>query len=76
MYINLINVGGNHSGENTIGYDEVPSLKEIEVAIKTDSRPRSIKLQPEGKSLKYKYSDGRYVVKIPEIALHSILEVN
>jgi hypothetical protein len=76
MHINLINVGGNHSGQNTIGYDEVPSLKEIEVAIKTDSRPRYIKLQPEGKKLKYKYSDGRYIVKIPEIALHSILEVN
>jgi hypothetical protein len=76
MYINLINVGGNHSGQNTIGYDEVPALKEIEVDIKTDSRPRNIKLLPEGKSLKYKYSEGRCIVKIPEIALHSILEVN
>lgn len=75
LYINLINVGGNHAGQNTIGYDEVPSLKEIEVAIKTDSRPRIIKLQPEGKNLNYKYSDGRYIIKIPEIALHSILEV-
>ncbi len=75
IYINLINVAGNHAGQNTIGYDEVPPLTEIEVAIKLESRPWFIKLQPGGKNLKYNYSDGRYIVKIPEIALHSILEV-
>ena len=75
VYINLINVAGNHTGHNTIGYDEVPSLKEIEVAIKSDSRPYFIRLQPEGKNLKYQYKDGRYIVKIPEIAIHSILEL-
>ena len=75
LYINLINTSGDHTGQNTIGYDEVPGLKGITVAIRTARRPQAIVLQPGGTKLRSRYTDGRSVVEVPDLPLHSILEV-
>lgn len=75
LYINLINSAGEHTGGNTIGYDEVPSLRDLKVTIKSGKRPSAIILQPEGKKLSFAWENGRSVVTLPELSLHSILEV-
>jgi hypothetical protein len=76
VYVNLINVAGNHQSQNTIGYDEVPPLKDIQISLRSENRPESIILQPEGKRLKFKYLKDRSIVQLPELKLHSILEIN
>jgi hypothetical protein len=76
LYINLINAAGNHQSQNTIGYDEGPPLKDIQISLRSENRPESIILQPEGKKLRFKYSKGRSIVQLPELRLHSILEIN
>jgi hypothetical protein len=75
LYVNLINTAGDHTGKNTIGYDGVPALTDIDVAIRTGKKPQKIILQPEGRSLDFSFSDGKYHVKIPVLRLHEILEV-
>jgi len=75
MYVNLINVAGEHTNQTSLGYDEVPVLKNINVSIKTESKPAEIVLQPEGEKLKFKYENGRTKLNLAEIKLHSILEV-
>jgi hypothetical protein len=75
LYVNLINVAGEHTSQNVIGYDEVPPLRDIRVAIKTGEKPSYVILQPEGKNLTFEYSDGKAIVTVPKIRLHSILEV-
>jgi hypothetical protein len=73
--VNLINVAGEHTNQNAIGYDEVPPLKDIYVSIKTDKKPSRVILQPEGKELKLSYDNGRFQVLVPELKIHSIIEL-
>ncbi|NEW85492.1 MAG: hypothetical protein GZ094_24450, partial [Mariniphaga sp.] len=58
-----------------IGYDEIPSLKDLTVSIRTAKKPAKIVLQPEGKELKIDYQNGVSKVGVSELAIHSILEV-
>ena len=75
LYVNLINASGDHNGKTTIGYDEVPSLRNIEVVISTGSRPERIILRPEGLELKLDYKNGLSSVVVPDLAIYSILEI-
>ncbi len=76
LLVNLINIAGEHTNQSAIGYDEVPSLHDIKIAVNTGSKPSRIILQPEGKLLHFRYSEGRSIIVIPELRLHSILEIN
>jgi hypothetical protein len=75
-YVNLINVSGEHTNQSAIGYDQVPALENLEVRIRTGSKPADILLQPEGKKLKFSYSDGVATVRVSRLELHSILEIS
>jgi hypothetical protein len=75
LYINLINIAGEHTSQNVIGYDEIPELQNITVTINTGRNPSAVILQPEGENLVYRYSEGKVSVMIPEIRIHSIIEV-
>jgi len=74
-FVNLINIAGEHTNQAAIAYDQVPPLTNIKVAIQTDSKPSKIILQPEGKQLEFKYSNGKTNVTVPVIEVHSILEI-
>jgi hypothetical protein len=75
MYVNLINIAGEHTNQSAIGYDEIPSVKDISVSIKTGQKPNQIILQPGGKELNVDFQNGVSKVIIPEVMIHSILEV-
>jgi hypothetical protein len=74
--INLINVSGDHNTKSVIGYDEVPYLKDLKVEIKTGNQPKKIILQPEGRELAVEFKNGVSKVIVPELHVHSVLEVN
>jgi len=75
IYVNLINVAGEHTAQSVIGYDEIPPLQDLRVTINLSSKPAAIILQPEGKKLRFSYKEGRAAVAIPGLTIHSILEV-
>ncbi len=75
MYVNLINVAGEHTNPNAIGYDEIPVLNNLAVSIHTEKKPAKIVLQPDHQELRFDYRDGVSTVIIPELDIHSILEV-
>lgn len=75
IYINLINVAGEHTNQSAIGYDEIPSLKDLSVNIKTPKKPSKIVIQPEGRELKIDFQNGTSKVTVPNLAIHSILEI-
>ena len=75
MYVNLVNIAGEHTNQKAIGYDEIPSLKDLIVSINTSQRPAKIILQPEGRELKIDFRNGVTSVLVPELKIHSILEV-
>jgi hypothetical protein len=74
-YVNLVNITGEHTNPNAIGYDEIPSLKNLKVNIRTEIKPSKILLQPGNKILDFEYQNGNSEVLIPEISIHSILEI-
>jgi len=75
LYVNLINVAGEHTNQSAIGYDQLPALGNLTVKLKTPKEPQQIILQPEGIEMKFSYSDGTTTVLIPRLEIHSILEV-
>jgi hypothetical protein len=75
LYVNLINISGEHTNQNSIGYDQVPSLKDLVVTVKAPLKPVNVLLQPEGKKLDYGFSNGEIIIAVPELALHSIIEI-
>ena len=75
MFINLVNIAGEHTNQKAIGYDEIPSLKELTVFIRTTQKPAKIILQPDGRELEIDYKYGISKVLVPELRIHSILEV-
>lgn len=74
--VHLINVGGDHANKSVMRYDEVLPLKSIAVRLRYPSKPASVKLQPEGKKLPFKYKDGFLEVNIASVPVHSIVEIN
>jgi hypothetical protein len=75
MYVNLINVSGEHTNQNALAYDEVPPIHDIHVSIRSDAKPSQILLQPGNTVLEFVYKNGRSSLTIPELPLHSIIEV-
>jgi hypothetical protein len=75
MYVNLVNIAGEHTNQKAIGYDEIPSLKDLTIGINTVQKPAKIIIQPEGRELKIDFRNGVSSVLVPELKIHSILEV-
>ena len=71
--VNLINAGGPFNSNRVMTYDELPALPEIEVSIKTMKRPVRITQQPENKTLPFTWSEGRAVVRVGALHIHSVL---
>lgn len=75
MYVNLINIAGEHTNPAAIGYDEIPALKDLKVSIKTIKKPAKIVLQPEGQELKFDFQNGVSKVVVSNLPIYSILEI-
>jgi hypothetical protein len=75
MYVNLVNVAGEHTNEKAIGYDEIPSIKDLRVSINTIKKPSKIFLQPGGQQLDIEFQDGLSKIIVPELSIYSIIEV-
>jgi hypothetical protein len=75
MYVNLVNIAGEHTNQKAIGYDEIPELKDLTIEINSVKKPSKIILQPEERDLKVDYQNGVSTVVVPELKIHSILEV-
>lgn len=74
-YLNLMNVAGEHTNQTAIGYDQVPALTDLAVSIKTPAKPSRIIMQPGSRNLEFNYSNGKSMVLIPKLEIHSILEI-
>jgi hypothetical protein len=74
-YINLINIAGEHTNQSAIGYDQVPVLHDLTVSFSSDKKPSKIVLHPGGKELSFNFENGVSQIKVPELDIHSILEI-
>lgn len=75
-YIHLINTSGPHDNPNVMAYEEVNPLSDVLVAFRSAKAPKTVKLQPENKSVNYTYENGNVIVFVPPVKIYSILEIN
>jgi hypothetical protein len=74
-YLNLINVAGEHTNQSTIGYDQVPRLRDVKVNIKLTARPSAILQQPGNRPLSYTFKNNTVSLVVPDVDIHEILEI-
>lgn len=75
MYVNLVNIAGEHTNPAAIAYDEIPPLRDIKVSLHLPRKPSSITLQPGAIPVKYSYEEGLAVFTLPEIRIHTVVEI-
>ncbi|KPK55311.1 MAG: hypothetical protein AMS22_04790 [Thiotrichales bacterium SG8_50] len=75
LSIHLVNTSGLHANAPDGGITEVKPVGPLTVSIDLDQAPKSIMVQPEGKSLDVTWAGGRATVTLPRLELYSILVV-
>lgn len=74
-FVHLINTLGDHADSGYSGFDEIPPLRNLEVSVKLPRKPSAVILQPEGKKVDVVYKDGKAVFTVPELAIHTAVEL-
>jgi hypothetical protein len=75
LYVHLINTSGPHDNPTVMVYEEVPALTDINVSVKLSKIPKNVRLQPGNTRLPFTYKDGSMVVRVPELKIHSMIEI-
>jgi hypothetical protein len=75
LSIHLVNTSGPHANAPDGGIAEVKPVGPLTVSIDLDRAPKSIMMQPEGKSLDFTWANGRATVTLRRLELYSILAV-
>jgi hypothetical protein len=73
--LHLINVGGDHANKSVMRYDELAPTNPLDVKLRLNSGPGSVRLQPQGTALPFSYDNGYVHVKVPPVPIHSIIEI-
>jgi hypothetical protein len=75
-YIHLLNVGGQHKDRSVCAYDELPALGPLTVEMSgIEKKPAAVYLQPEGKKMDYTWRNGKLIVVVPRLDVHTMVEV-
>jgi hypothetical protein len=75
LYVHLINTSGPHDNPTVMVYDEVSPIHNVNVSIRLASTPKNVRLQPGNTKLQFTYKNGAVSVRVPELKIHSIVEI-
>ncbi len=75
LSIHLVNTSGAHANAPDGGIAEVKPIGPLAVSIALDQAPKSVTIQPSGKSLDTTWANGRAALTVPHLELYSILVV-
>ncbi|MDO8335618.1 MAG: hypothetical protein Q7T74_02430, partial [Candidatus Saccharibacteria bacterium] len=75
LAINLVNTSGPHSNPRTTTFDEIPIVGPLTVSIRSPQKPKEVKLEPNGGSIPYKFSNGKIEVVLQKLDIHNIVVV-
>jgi hypothetical protein len=75
LYVHLINTSGPHDNPTVMVYDEVTPLNNLNVSVRLAKAPRSVRLQPGNAKLPFTYKNGAISVRVPELKIHRIIEI-
>ena len=75
LLIQLVNTSGDHANRHVKGIDVIPSVHNLKLSVLTAKKPKAVVLQPQGKALKFVYKEGQTRFTVPELEIHSVVEV-
>ena len=75
MLIQLVNTSGDHANRSVKGIDEIPELRDLNVVVRSEERPKKVLLQPDGRPLRFDYVDGKVTFVVPDLKIHDIVEI-
>ena len=75
LAVNLVNTTGEHANGSVYVYDDIPPVGPLSVIIRRDTRPEKVTLEPDGKPLNFNYFDGKVVVSLLKLDIHSVIVV-
>ena len=73
--LHLINLHGDHKNDKVYVFDEIPPTGSFTVRIRETKPIHAITLQPEGTPLAFDREDGAVVVRLANVAVHNILQI-
>ena len=75
LLVNLVNTAGPHADANHYVFDDIPPVGPLEITLRTSAKPKRIKLEPEGRPLKFTFRSGEVRLTVPSVAIHAIVAV-
>ena len=75
LAINLVNTSGPHANDKVYVFNEISPVGPLDVFIRIAKKPRWVSLEPEGKAVDYRYSDGKISLTLPRLDIHDIIVV-
>lgn len=75
LSVHLVNTSGPHADAPDGGITAIEPVGPLTVSVRLKKAPKSIMMQPEGKSLDVSWNEGRATVTIPRLDVYSILVV-
>jgi hypothetical protein len=73
LAVHLVNTSGDH--KNTEIIEQIDPAGPLQITIRCDRKPKQITLQPEGKSYRFTYENGKAQVKIDAVEIYDILVI-
>ncbi len=74
LMVHLVNTGGPHHPA-CFTFDEVPAVGPLEVRIRLNEPPHTVKLQPDDRVAEWTYDHGFLTVQVLPVHIHAIIEI-
>jgi hypothetical protein len=75
IYVHLINAGGGHDNPDVLMYDDLQSIKNVQLQVRLVQAPQKIALQPGNIKIPFTYKNGIAEVQVPELKVYNIVEI-
>ena len=76
LCVNLVNTSGPHEDDQVFVIDTIDPVGPLDVTIRSEDRPSSVKLEPGDRKVDYSYSNGQISLTIPKLDIHDVIVVD
>ncbi|MGC9360523.1 MAG: hypothetical protein ACP5G7_09155, partial [Anaerolineae bacterium] len=74
--VHLVNHHGNRPvDDNNVCVETVLPVRDITMRLRVDEEPQAVRLQPDGVEPAWSMEDGVLTVQVPEVQIHTIVEI-
>jgi len=75
LSLHLLNLAQTQRADRFLDTDFIPSIGPLEVRIKVSQKPKRVRWMPEGRRLRWTWSDGTLTATVPSLYIHGVIVV-